>query len=383
LLIAYIDINSFALIISLLIFLNIRNRSRIYTFDQKLFLTVLGANALLLILDTLTWILDGKSGFLTRDFNLSVTSLYYILNPLPAMLWSFYADFQIYRDESRFKKQLVLLYIPILIIAVLTIISFFNNNMFYIDGNNIYHRGKLFFMLPVMTYFYFAYTFAYLIIKRKMIRKNEYIPLVVFAFPPFIGGLIQSMFYGLSLLWSTTISLLIVFINIQNNQLNTDYLTGLYNRRQLDKYLTEQVKNSIRNNTIAGIMIDVNSFKMINDVYGHIIGDQALEYTGKILKKSIRKDDFIARYGGDEFAIIIEVEQHSDLENAVNRIRENTEQFNAQKITPYNIDFSIGYDIFDLKSGMTIKQFLKNIDNLMYKDKRSRSIQNKLTEKVS
>ncbi|MCE5329895.1 GGDEF domain-containing protein [bacterium] len=344
---------------------------------------MLASNALLLVLDTLTWILDGKPGFLARNFNLSITSLYYILNPLPCMLWSLFADFRIYRDEKRFQKRLLPLLIPLFVNAILTILSFFKDVFFYIDANNIYHRGKLFFVFVIIGYFYFIYTFVQIILKRRMIRKNDYIPLVMFAIPPFIGGLIQSMFYGISLLWiSVTISLLIVFLDIQNDQLYTDHLTGLYNRRQLDKYLMEQVKDNTRNNILAGIMIDVNSFKMINDVYGHVIGDQALEYTGEILKKSIRKDDFIARYGGDEFAIIIEVEQRSDLVNTVNRIRENAEQFNAQKIAPYNINLSIGYDIFDLKSGMTIQQFLKNIDSLMYEDKRSKTMQDKLEEQM-
>lgn len=384
LLIAYIEINVFALIILFLIFLNIRNRSKTYAFDQKLFLTLLSANALLLVIDTFTWILDGKPGFVAKNFNLSITSLYYILNPLPCMLWSFYADYKIYRDENRHKNKLIPLYLPMIIIAILTVLSFFNDGMFYIDGNNIYHRGKLFYMLPVVTYFYFVYTFTQLVIKRKMIRKNDYIPLIVFAIPPFIGGLIQSIFYGISLLWiSTTISSLIVFMNIQNNQLNTDYLTGLYNRRQLDKYLAEYVKDSTRKNNLGGIMIDVNSFKMINDVYGHIVGDQALEYTGEILKKSIRKDDFIARYGGDEFAVIIKIEKKWDLINTVKRIKDNIAMFNAQKITPYKIDLSMGYDIFDLKSGMTIKQFLKNIDNSMYKDKRRKVMQYRIKEPVS
>ncbi len=370
----YIEINLFAFMMLFVIFLNMRRNSERYLFDQKLFLTILGSNALMLILDTIMWSIDGRSGFLARQTNLFVTTINYIFNTVPSMLWSFYADFQIHRDSRRFRKMLVPLLIPVSINAILAILSFFYGFMFYIDENNVYHRGNLFLIMATICYLYLLGTFIQIIVKRNIIKKSDYLSLLIFALPPFVGGIVQSIFYGISVTWiCLSVSLLIVFINIQNNQLYTDYLTGLYNRRQLDNYLTNRVRSNIGDKLLAGIMIDINYFKEINDLYGHVEGDRALEYTGRIIKNSFRKDDFVARYGGDEFAIIIEINKKSELENIVNRLRENVKEFNARRITTYNISLSIGYDVFDDQSEMTVHQFLKHIDSLMYEDKKSKA----------
>ena len=64
--------------------------------------------------------------------------------------------------------------------------------------------------------------------------------------------------------------------------------------------------------------------------------------------------------------------ENFDIINAADRIKENLEQFNRQKIVPFNISLSMGYDIFDRSSGMTNEQFITEIDSLMYQDKKSR-----------
>jgi diguanylate cyclase (GGDEF)-like protein len=119
-------------------------------------------------------------------------------------------------------------------------------------------------------------------------------------------------------------------------------------------------------------MIDLDSFKAINDGYGHDAGDQALRHTAAILKKTFRKNDFIFRYGGDEFVVMMEVREHADMTRAVHRLRENVRLFNERKAVPYTLSLSIGYDLFTPMPGYTIHNFLKHLDDLMYLDKQSR-----------
>ena len=119
-------------------------------------------------------------------------------------------------------------------------------------------------------------------------------------------------------------------------------------------------------------MIDINEFKKINDTYGHIVGDKALEDASSILMQSLRKNDFIARYGGDEFAVILEVNSASDLEKTVEHIKENVRKFNFENLMPYRISFSIGYSIFSYEFHMSAEQFLHHIDQLMYIEKEKR-----------
>lgn len=378
-LLTYIELNAFAIVILFLIFLNIKYQSERYLLDQKLFCLLLISNALILIMDTVLWILNGKSGAYMRQANLLLTVFYYILNPLPCILWSLYVDYKFYRDKKHTKRLILPFSIPILINAVLSVLSYFKGYEFFFDEKNIYHRGKLFIIMAGICFFYLLYTMIFIILKRHSIKKDYFISILMFIFPPLAGGIIQSLFYGISLVWvCMTVSILNIFINIQNNQLCTDYLTGICNRRQLDYYLKEQIKNNTGRKFLGGIMIDVNSFKSINDFYGHVMGDEALEYTAQILKKSFRKEDFIARYGGDEFIVIIRIDERAELENAVNRLQKNVEQFNERKITPYIISIGIGYDIFNPK--MTMQQFLEHIDSLMYEDKKNKkSLENQKT----
>ena len=110
----------------------------------------------------------------------------------------------------------------------------------------------------------------------------------------------------------------------------------------------------------------------INDNFGHDVGDEALKNTMEMLKKSVREGDFIARAGGDEFIVILDIHDYEMLEQAVARIQAEFERFNEESNEPYHISFSIGYDVYDVKSNMKPDDFLKHIDLLMYRDKQQK-----------
>ncbi len=375
---SYVELNVFSLVFLILCYVNIRNKGKKYLYDQKIFLLMLEANAVLLTLDSLQWILNGTPGTALRVISIIIAVAYSATTPVSCYLWSIFADYQIHRDENHIKKLFIPLTIPLIINLIIALLSAFFGFSFVIDQNNVYHRGSLFILMVSICYFYLFYSLIYIILKRKSVEHKAYIPLLLFALPPFIGGIIQSLFYGVSIVWNcTTISIFIIFINIQNSQLYTDSLTGLYNRRQFDNYMQECFRNCDEGVMLGTIMIDLDSFKKINDSWGHIAGDVALVEAGKILKNSFRKEDIICRYGGDEFVVVLKVVGMVELTNMVERLKTNTNKFNENNDLLYSINFSIGFDILDCKSGMTIQQFIKHIDNLMYEDK-SRNKSDKL-----
>lgn len=372
---ANIEINVLGLAILLIVFLNISAKTNKILFDQKLFIGLIFFNATGIILDIVQLSLDGRPGILSRQIQYIAVTVFFMVNPMPCMFYTLYTDFQIFRNSNRTKKLILPLIFPILLNSIVAILSPLKHYIFYLDSNNVYHRGSLITLVALICYFYIAVGIIHLSINRNKVRKKDYLSLMFFAVPPMIGGFIQFLFYGITLTWvCVAISILIVYINMQNSNIFTDYLTGLNNRRQLDIYLMESVNKSMKDYFLAGIMVDVNKFKEINDLYGHDMGDQALRDTAEILKKSFGKDDFIARYGGDEFVVIYKIKNYNDMKLAISRIRNQTDIFNNQNITPYKLSLSAGSDIFDYWQGTTVERFLKQIDTLMYDDKKRQKI---------
>lgn len=371
-----IEINIIGLVLILIVVFNMPLKKNKILFDQKIFLSLIIITACIIILDILQLCLEGKQGFLFREIQYSIVIIFFCLNPIPCVLYTIYCDYQIYHNPLRIKKLLVLLMLPIIFNAILTLLSPVYHFIFYYDSKNSYHRGNYFMEIFIICIIYISLTIVFIIVKRKQLKRNDFNALLIFSFPPLIGGVIQTFYYGVTLLWvCVSISILIVYIKIQNSNIYTDYLTGLNNRRQLDVYLKEMMNRRLKNTALAGMMIDINDFKKINDLYGHDMGDQALKNTSKIIKKSFGKDDFIGRYGGDEFITIFEIKEKNDMKRAVKRIRKHTENFNNAKKAPYHLSLSAGYDLFDYDAGMTVHQFIKHIDQLMYEDKKKQKNQ--------
>ena len=147
-----------------------------------------------------------------------------------------------------------------------------------------------------------------------------------------------------------------------------DHLTGLYNRRYLAETLAKM--DDTKHYPLAVMMIDLNGLKILNDAYGHEVGDQALVKVAKILKQESKTSDTVARIGGDEFAII---RDHTD-KNQMDELKDRLIKAIAALII-YNVNLSIavGYDIKE-SDDTAIGEVMKNAEDMMYKRKLSEGI---------
>jgi diguanylate cyclase (GGDEF)-like protein/PAS domain S-box-containing protein len=151
----------------------------------------------------------------------------------------------------------------------------------------------------------------------------------------------------------------------------TDYLTNLYNRRYFMQRGTEEFKRARRNNQpLALLMIDIDHFKKVNDIYGHEVGDMTLQQVAAVLKSSLREIDILGRMGGEEFAVLLPNISMREAAILAERVRKNiagtpVEIPGASLI----ITISIGVAVLtDELSG--IDNVLKNADVAMYQAKR-------------
>jgi diguanylate cyclase (GGDEF)-like protein len=149
---------------------------------------------------------------------------------------------------------------------------------------------------------------------------------------------------------------------------NTDYLTSLYNHKSF--YLTinnfDQYDNG-EHDSLCMALIDIDNFKRINDAYGHLAGDMILSNLANIMKKNVRKMDFVARYGGEEFVIIFPSTSLKNAETICERLRKkveiNTFEFESHLI---NITISIGLSRLAIFDHNQVHKFIKSVDELLY-----------------
>lgn len=133
--------------------------------------------------------------------------------------------------------------------------------------------------------------------------------------------------------------------------------------------MQKKINVSTKDNTFSAIMLDKDNFKFINDQLGHLDGDKALINTAYILRDSLDFTDFIARYGGDEFCIILDSNDAGTVKNAISQINNNLLDSNQCENKPYQMSFSIVYATYNFSMESKSKSFLKVIDSEKYKQK--------------
>ncbi|TNF07902.1 MAG: GGDEF domain-containing protein [Bacillota bacterium] len=325
---------------------------------------------MVLIFDAVQIIVDGRTDAVSRILLPSFTFLYYFMHPVIIAIWTFYVDYHIFADHKRFKVLAIMLSPFIIVNTVFSVLSLFGNYMYYIDANNVYMRGNLFYIVVFTSYFLMFLTMGHLILKRNLIRKSDFKALFFFPFPPLLVAVYQIVSNNVELIWPfMTISVLTVYITVQSRVTSTDPLTGVFNRREYEFQVEQRSKLLNTTKKVGGIMIDVNDLKQINDSYMHHAGDMALIKLAEILKNSIRKDDFVARIGGDEFVIIFEANSQETLHQIVNRIKENLTIFNTEKSQKFELNISIGYGIYDYTKFSSFHDFIHELDRRMYQSK--------------
>jgi len=147
-----------------------------------------------------------------------------------------------------------------------------------------------------------------------------------------------------------------------------DKLTGLYNRYQLDQEGYRKFKHALRKKShFTVVMIDIDNFKNVNDSYGHIIGDEVLKSIANLLKRNRRVEDFVVRYGGEEFLMLLEECNIEDAYAISESLRKDIETLN-----PAGVEVSASFGIATLKEKhIGMDELLKDADDALYKAKDS------------
>ena len=147
-----------------------------------------------------------------------------------------------------------------------------------------------------------------------------------------------------------------------------DPLTGLYNRYKFDEASQEQIILYARyKHEVSLVLCDIDHFKHVNDAYGHAVGDEVLKQTAGIIKSVVRESDIVARWGGEEFAILLPNTKKDEAVGVAEKIRQTIEAFSfegAGKIT-------LSCGVAELESGETQIHWFNCVDEALYEAKNS------------
>ena len=336
--------------------------------QTRLFRRMIAGIIILLVLDDALWLINGKAPSLSYG----VTFVYYLLETLPLILWLCYLDYFIHHSLERLRKRWFYIQ-PLLLVFLILAASIPSGFIFTVDADGLYRRGPGIPLIMGINAAVLLYPMVMAWRRRRDLESRALAIIVTFEIIPIAGSVAQVLMYRTSVLWpSVALAAIFVFLYLESHREIRDYLTGLYNRQQIDDLVQSRISEYSRRGGFALMMIDMDGFKDINDRFGHKEGDRALVTMAKVLHDSVRSTDSVGRFGGDEFMILLEEDDPVRITPLIRRIKDHIRELNDRSSKDYRLEFSCGYIVYSPSRHRNIDDLHKYVDEAMYAEKKSK-----------
>ncbi len=341
-------------VLSLLILTATARSNRMLTKTNKIGFVVTSYAIMAVAFAEWLCVLSEKLGYEYRLLNVIGTLIILIMTP---MIPVFFAN-SIYKI-----KRIKFLYGILIFNAILQISSLYYGLIFSINNYNVYSRGP-YYIIYIAIYTYCSCVAAYSVYRMSKKYQSKYSLVGLLILVLLLSTIaIQMVDSNVYVVWlGCAISVMLIYSFYCSLLTQVDSLTGLLNRRCFENRIQELNEDSI----IA--FFDVNDFKNINDIYGHLFGDKALIQIGNLIRSEYGKHGSCYRIGGDEFCVIL-IQKLDDIELLNSEFVEKVKKFTTSDDRIPSV--SIGYAKFT-KNQSNIEDVLDESDKMMYKVKQSR-----------
>ncbi len=161
------------------------------------------------------------------------------------------------------------------------------------------------------------------------------------------------------------------------NLATRDYLTGVYNRNHFDRALRQAVEDATATQEpFVLALLDLDNFKLINDRFGHPVGDQVLQDSAHLIERSLNGASLLARVGGDEFACLLYFQTEAEAEAFLTEVHRQLQDYFGQRHPEWPVGFSFGCVRFDPRQPLPIAQLYEQADRRMYDQKNHKKLHN-------
>jgi len=365
--IEYFNTSIGSCLIIILVAVDYLRRFNTDNFQQKLLIITLSAIFISVVFDFISLTLEQIPGIKSNTALHYTWSIYLIARNCCYYFSAIFIDYFAHGSIKRSSRFLKIIIGLMIIYTVSVIFNFEYGYYFYISKENMYVGGSLYNFQVFFSYFPILLALIDISLAPKHIKRTQIFLIIFFIILTAVGGALDIVFRSTNIVWPCiTGALLYMYFFIIRSSSKVDSLTGIGNRNNFYEHVNT-LSDQLTKNDYAFIKIDLKRLGEINDIFGHLTGDNALRDISAIIKGCIRYTDIAVRYGGDEFIIITAAE--NDSQRIIDRINKAVTDLNEKNIRPYKLTINYGYAVYTTNSGWEIQDFLTQLNSKLIKKK--------------
>lgn len=330
----------------------------------------IAANVLDMLWNLLLGVSDGQYATLQWAIDL----LHFMSFGIASWFWYWYEESLRGVAFWKHRRRMLVSLVPLAVLLSLLIATYFNGCLFRFEEDGTYVRGPLFYLQQILAYSYMLLASVktlWIAFAGKKHRRDECWAALIFGIPPILFGVLQIIFQSIPVISvGVMVSYLVTFINYMQLVISIDPLTEISNRRGLLQRLDAMLESQKRERKLYLLFMNVDSFKQINDLYGHDFGDAVLKNVANAITSLCTKTSGICgRYGGDEFVMLQPVEKGGDIGDVLGKLHETIAEQCKTEHSDCRVALSVGTAEYQPDSD-TAETLLARADAEMYENKR-------------